>query len=461
MKNLLWRRKTQEASGVETEQTEYLQYTRAVEETLRMLEKHLHESDNQEEIITKTLATACDFYQGDWCGFIEVDMELGIWTPTAWYNKGKNDKTNLLLNEFESSEWLYRYIVAMKENHAIMVEDIEEIKDSYPGEYAIYQRLYVESVIAVPFRPRPVAFLVVRNPKRYVKRSSMLQMLAFVVIASVNEKKLMDSAKMAWTPENIKSDRDIVIHLFKELTIYTSKGVLRESDIKSPKVSRLLVYLLLHQKAVIPPRTIAEEIWPEEYYESDNPGKNLKGLIYRFRQRFSLISDYQLIETTPNGYRINPELHIITDLQSFDKYRDEAQQTGRGPAKIAILEKGIDIYKGMILPIAAQEHWLMNTVIHYHLRYIGMVNELLQYLAEAKDYQKIYQYASQALMIERGNMRAYYWLIYALYRQGTTGMAKTELRLAKQNLTEEDYQMLVSKLAKFRGLIEKNPKSIR
>lgn len=455
MKNILWKKRIKENIRRDIEQTEYLKYTQAVEQTLRLLEMYLHESDNQEEIITRTLATACDFYQSDWCGFIEVDMDLGLWAPTAWYNNGEEDKTNILLNEFESSDMLHRYVAAMKENHALMVEDAEEIKDSYPGEYTIYQRLFVKSVIAVPFRPRPVGFLVVRNPHRYIKRSSMLQMLAFVALASVNEKKLLDSARMAWTPENIKSDRDIVIHLFKELTIYTSKGILHEADIKSPKVSRLLVYLLLHRNSMIPPNVIAEEIWPEEYYESDNPGRNLKGLIYRFRQRFSLISEQQLIETTSYGYRINPELHIMTDIQSFDSYRDAAQKATTVTTKVEMLEKGIRVYKGTILPIAVQEHWLMSTETHYHLRYIGMVNELLRHLAECGDYQRIYQHASQSLEIERGNMRAYYWLIFVLYRQGAVDMARAELQLAKQNLIEEEYQILLNKLEKFRGLIEK------
>lgn len=96
----------------------------------------------------------------------------------------------------------------------------------------------------------------------------------------------------------------------------------------------------------------------------------------------------------------------------------------------------------------------MSTATHYHLRYIGMVNELLRHLAECGDYQRIYQHASQSLEIERGNMQAYYWLIFVLYRQGAVDMARAELQLAKQNLIEEDYEMLVNKLAKFRGLIE-------
>ena len=59
------------------EKKRFIQYALDFEQTLRQLEEYLHISDDQEEIINGTLETACEFYQGDWCGFIEVDMDLG------------------------------------------------------------------------------------------------------------------------------------------------------------------------------------------------------------------------------------------------------------------------------------------------------------------------------------------------------------------------------------------------
>ena len=69
------------------EKKRFIQYALDFEQTLRQLEEYLHISDDQEEIINGTLETACEFYQGDWCGFIEVDMDLGLWTTTEWFNK--------------------------------------------------------------------------------------------------------------------------------------------------------------------------------------------------------------------------------------------------------------------------------------------------------------------------------------------------------------------------------------
>ena len=52
---------------VEEQQIEYaLKFQR----TLTELEAKLHESDNADDIIKHTLKTACDFYGGDWAGFL-------------------------------------------------------------------------------------------------------------------------------------------------------------------------------------------------------------------------------------------------------------------------------------------------------------------------------------------------------------------------------------------------------
>ena len=431
---------------------EYIQYTQELEQTLSVLEAHLHESDNPDEIILHALETACDSYNGDWAGFLEIDLELGLWTPYIWFNKNPDDKTTIMLNEIESADFLYRWVTAMKNNLPIIVEDREQIKKDFPDEYEMYQRLRIHSVLAVPVKPRPTGFLAVRNPKRYIDRSSMLQMLAFVVLAIANEKKLLDSAKLAWSPENITNETDILFHLFGELEVYTSQGVLHEADLKSPKIIRLLAYMLLGSRRFFTARELAETLWPDEAFDQENPGKNIKTLIYRLRQVFSMISEQDLIESTPYGYRLNPKLNIMTDLQEFDRYLRSAQDTASITGKIDLLKKAVSVYRGNILGSAAGEHWLIPTSSHYNLKYLGAVNELLKTLAELKDYAGVHQYAAQALCIDPGNFRAYFWMIYSMYRQGATEMAKAELRAAEQHLTSEEYSELVQHLKKIKGL---------
>lgn len=61
-------------------------------------------------------------------------------------------------------------------------------------------------------------------------------MLTFVAFLSVTEKKLLDRANKAFSPEVIKKETDVKNNLFGNLEIYTSKGVLTEEEMNSPKI---------------------------------------------------------------------------------------------------------------------------------------------------------------------------------------------------------------------------------
>ena len=198
----------------EQEQAEYIQYSQEVEGTLRILEAQLHESDDSDEIIHNVMKTACEFYQGDWVGFLELDLELNLWMPYVWYNPHSDDHTAELLAEVESFDFFSRWEAVMQSNTALSIPSTKDLKDAPLEEAEMYQRLKIKKLIAVPIKPRPTGFLVVRNPQRYIYRSSMLQMLAFVLLASLNEQKLMQSMKLAISPENIKRDTDVIINLF-------------------------------------------------------------------------------------------------------------------------------------------------------------------------------------------------------------------------------------------------------
>ena len=123
-------------------------------------------------------------------------------------------------------------------------------------------------------------------------------------------------------------------------------------------LARLLVYLLLKGKMTASPREIASAIWPGEDIEA--AVKNIKGLVYRFRQTFELLSDYRLIESTPTGYQINPRLNVFTDFQLFDKKWSIAMKVADHKEKIEFLKKAIDLYQGPLFCSARDEHWIMS-----------------------------------------------------------------------------------------------------
>ena len=264
----------------ETEKREYIVYAQEFEQVLSTLESHMHESDDSREIVLHTMKTACDFYDGDWTGFLEVDFGLGLWTPRIWYNAQTQGQSKTLLHEFESAECFHRWLGAMNENRAIIIPDVEQVKESEPLEYEFYKRQLCESLLAVPVKPRPTGFLVIRNPKRYIERSSMLQMLAFVILASLNEENLIKGLKLSITPNNIEHETDVIINLLGDLEIYTSNGVLREADLKSPLICKLLAYMLINKKSVSIPRRLTEALWPDDAIDADMSQK-LRAVVFR------------------------------------------------------------------------------------------------------------------------------------------------------------------------------------
>ena len=90
----------------------------------------------------------------------------------------------------------------MELNQAIALRDREEIKDEYPEEYALYERVKLYSVLAVPGKPRPCGFLAVRNPTRYVDAAfaDVLQLLAFVAFVNINDIMQKRMRKLTTTP---------------------------------------------------------------------------------------------------------------------------------------------------------------------------------------------------------------------------------------------------------------------
>lgn len=428
------------------EETDYSRYAADLEQMQRSLVANLHKSSSPAESVQHALAAACTFYGGDWAGFLVVDMDLNLWTPYMWHNADPNDKTLSVLNEIESSEFLQRWVAGMKSNSPIILHDCSAVRKESPREYAMYQRLNMRSVMAVPVRPFPTGFLVVRNPTRYTANSNMLQLLSYVVVKGVSEKQRNDSIRLTWSPEMIRSDKDIIINLLGELEVFTSNGFLRESDLNSPKISCLLAYLTLHPTRSIPARELAEALWPDESEVQSNPGQNLKQLVFRLRQHCGKISDQPLIITTGAGYQLNPELHVMTDIQQFKRLRSLADSFSTTPLKVGLLTNALELYRGAMLPSASGNHWVIPTARRFELEYLEVADELMKTLFELRDFKDLLGLTHQVLQHSSGHVKAYFWLIMAARQLGSEEFASKALQDARKLLMKEEYSELTRQL---------------
>ncbi|MBO5158035.1 MAG: hypothetical protein J6B94_00390 [Lachnospiraceae bacterium] len=433
-----------EALEEEVQTDEYVQYAIAFEKNLSLLERALHSEEEPELIAQKTLIAAAEFYDGDWCGIIEGDLEMEAWCPILWYDCITGGMTETRFRELEEFTSFERWVKALYACEPVIIPDTSIYKESNPGEYELYSRCEADSILAVPFWKNPTGFLIVRNPKRYINRSSFLQMLAYVVFSSVTEKKLLERGSKAFSPDNIKDDKDVIINLFGKMEIYTSKGVLREEELNAPIMWRFVAYLIMHKNQTNLPATIYEAIWEDG--DIDKASSKVKAAAFRLQSVFSIICDQRLVISTAKGYQINPELNIVTDVEQFDEFWRQSQNAVTLQTKIKLLQDAVALYKGDIYEAASGEHWLMPHEISYRYKCLGICNELMKLFFDSQNYTSVQHYAHKALELDEANPDAYYWLIRTLKKKDSMGMVKGEMLMAEHVLGPDLYDELIKKL---------------
>ena len=182
---------TVENKEVETEEIQH-EYAVALQKCLIDLANEVYGVSDPADISQRVLRQACDFYDADWCGIFDADNMLKLFVPFWWYNRATGGMTTMKMDRGGVSGDFTRWVEALKANEPIFVDDIANIKESSPEEYELYSKQAVQSLLAVPYSKREKGFLVIRNSKRYGDKPEMLQIMANILVAEINEQKLLD-----------------------------------------------------------------------------------------------------------------------------------------------------------------------------------------------------------------------------------------------------------------------------
>ena len=425
------------------------EFTMKVAQNLGRLESELHMSDDADQIIKRALKEACEFYGADWAGFLDVDMVMKVWSPHHWYNTHSRDQTKELMEEFESLDCMKQWITAMHENQPICIPDVEALKETNPEEYAMYRKLRANSILAVPVFPRPLGFMVVRNPTRHIspEETLMLRMIAYVLLTNINDQTSNEKLKRTYSPQNITDPNDVIINMLGDLEVITSTGVLTEKMIASPAITKILVFLYLNKGKSFAARTLIDEIFPDrDERDIEKEVSALRTQICHSRQLFDTISAKELITSSHSGYCISESFDVKTDVQLFEEYVDRGMAATSSFDKIEWMKLAVDLYRGDLLTSAYGERWLDTDLHYYHMSYVTAVNILLENLAANDAYNHVRHSAEKSLKIESGNFQAYYWLIKAYSKLNASELTEGILKRAEAELPEEKHEKLLESL---------------
>lgn len=436
------------SDGCSLPETEMIEYALQFESILSDMESHFRNTPDHCEVACRTLKLLCEFHQGDWAGVILVDLGCSIWKPYWWYNPASTDHTNELVKDFEPFTGWERWVQCIRDNKPLVLTDVESIKESHTDEYNLYKRFLIQSFIAIPIVQNSSGFLVVRNPQKFIDQTSLLKIISCLVGTAIQDNRRMEYQKIMEAPWKLKTPNEIVIRLFGSLEIYTSKGIISEEQIRSPKLCKILVYLLLSKRTVHQPTAIANALWPDEEHDIEKICSNIRGLVYRFRKPFQQISDEALIINTQAGYRLNPKLRILTDFELFEKLSNDALHTPEKMRRIDLMKQAINLYRGAFFASSNTDGWVQTTANGLTLRYIYLMNKILFILAEMGDIDGVHHYAQRCIEFTPENVMAHFWLIHSVQCGPIPGVIPMELEWLKVHLTNDEYQDLLRLLEK-------------
>ena len=156
----------------------------------------------------------------------------------------------------------------------------------------------------------------------------------------------------------------------------------------------------------------------------------------------------RLIIREGSGYRRNPTLKITTDIEQFDLHLKAAETASGSAERIEELRKAVELYKGPVFMCGRDQLWLNDIVSQYEVRYIKAADALMRELAKQKDYAGVMEYAVRAHELFPGNGLICYWLIMATYSLSGADMAKKEYFRLKDDMTQEEIDVVTEHLKK-------------
>lgn len=223
------------------------------------------------------------------------------------------------------------------------------------------------------------------------------------------------------------------IKLFGGFEIKYQSKTLTYENIRSDKIVKLFVYLILHHQQIISVQELTDILWQNG--DIDNPIGALKTLVYRLRILLKQnLNISNCIITGRGSYAWNQDIKFISDISRLDEIVNKIKTMDSNNDKKNLYLEAITIYRGQLLPNLVQEHWLITISTFYHSLFLSLVKEYCLILEEFGEFKAMEDVCNNAIDIDSLDETLHYFLIRALTYQG------------KQKLAMEHYKATVKML---------------
>lgn len=228
-----------------------------------------------------------------------------------------------------------------------------------------------------------------------------------------------------------------LVNTLGRFCITNEEVVLNEDGIRSPMLTKLLLFMVTHREQTLTTDEIATAIWQEE--EVDNPAGALKNLMYRLRTILKkTFGETEFIQTSRGSYCWNPQVEVVLDVEQFEEMTSKARNEKEDSEQvIQYYEAAVRLYQGDFMPKLTEMHWVVTTSTYYHSMYLSAIKAVAElYIAEEK-YDELESLCNEALDIDNLDEQIHYYLIYARMKNQNMQLAMQSYEKACEILHRE------------------------
>lgn len=381
-----------------------------------------------------------DFYQADWVGILDVDLNMKLWRVTWWISEilGRYGKT--LFDPYVGTELFADWQDVMEQGFPFIVDEIESLRDEKPEEYEFLKTNLLECAIAFPFKREQTGLILVRNPKRYLHEVSLLKLLKNDIDSLLSQKKRQDLMRNRLKQVESGDEELVVVHLFGRPCLEVRGTIINTDYLEAPTVWEAIYYMSETCKKVVTAKEMADSIFSLKL--------NIRNTADCIRDGFHVINDgfktvygedLLLQKSRRTGFELNPKVNIIYDCEQFMQYREMADQAVSPYEKMEYWMKAIDLYRGDLFHGSANRPKHQSDTNMYHNIFLEIMEKLLRLLIDTKCYAKAQIYAVKAMEIEQAYPLFYGIAFVASYMQHCKSRSKSFYYSAKELMDDNEF----------------------
>ena len=165
---------------------------------------------------------------------------------------------------------------------------------------------------------------------------------------------------------------------------------------RDSKFRQLFLILMTRPGQEFSKRDIAGSLYGQE--EVEDPNASLNNTIFRLRRYLELSplpsGDYLILNE--GVLRFDGGIAVESDVWSFENAAREFEQEQGETDRVDLCRKACELYQGEFLPQLSSEQWVIEKSKDYKEMYFELLNYLLPYLKEERDYRSIENMSARA-----------------------------------------------------------------